>query len=122
MKIEPSIVCDNCQKDFDIKFEKQVLDPGIIESYFVCPHCGRHQTITVTDYGMRIKIEKRKNLKKRYIKAYRSHASESYLQSILEQDEKLKKELLQRSHELKEKYGLLDNDDMEMKGVDSDGV
>ena len=100
------VICDDCTGEFQLHIEENEIEPGIIEQFFQCPHCGARTTITITDPDMRVKIERRKRLRKEYVAAATAKKSVSYqrLKKIIQEDAKLKDELMQASRELKRKY------------------
>lgn len=100
------VICDDCTGEFQLHIEENEIEPGIIEQFFQCPHCGARTTITITDPDMRVKIERRKRLRKEYVAADTAKKSVSYqrLKKIIQEDAKLKDELMQASRELKRKY------------------
>ena len=98
------VICDDCSGEFDLKIEEVEIEPGIIEQFFECPYCGSHTTITITDPDMRAKIEQRKRLQKDYIRSVKNHASARELKAILQEEGKLKTELLRASAQMKKKY------------------
>lgn len=98
--------CDACGKSFHVRIQERKLDIGIIETYFDCPYCGTHTNVTVTDPEMRTKIQRRKQLRKEYKKAFKNRVSEEYLRDLLEQDTRLKNELIADAKALKDKYHL----------------
>ena len=100
------VICDDCTGEFQLHIEENEIEPGIIEQFFQCPHCGARTTITITDPDMRVKIERRKRLRKEYVAADTAKKSVSYqrLKKIIQEDAKLKDELMQASKELKRKY------------------
>jgi transposase-like protein len=50
-KLDP--YCDHCGKQFAIELKEKDHGKGIIETYFVCPHCDSKYTAFVTDPGIR---------------------------------------------------------------------
>ncbi|MER1275482.1 hypothetical protein RJD11_12075 [Bacillus velezensis] len=48
--------CDTCNKSFDVWAQERQLGKGIVETFFVCPHCKRHYTSAVTNHEIRKKI------------------------------------------------------------------
>lgn len=99
-------VCDDCSGEFDLKIQESEIEPGIIEQYFECTHCGVRTTITITNPEMRANIERRKRLREEYVAADTAKKSVSYqrLKKIIQEDAMLKDELMQASKELKRKY------------------
>lgn len=98
------VVCDDCSGEFNLEIEETEIEPGIIEQYFQCTHCGARTTITITNPEMRANIELRKRLKEDYIRSAKNRASYEKLKRFLREDAKLKDELMQASKELKRKY------------------
>lgn len=62
-------ICDKCGKEIEINVKEEVIDQDkdgkdITEQFFVCPECGQHYTVFISDQFMRQKIASRKRLKK----------------------------------------------------------
>lgn len=62
-------ICDKCGKEIEINVKEEVIDQDkdgkdITEKFFVCPECGQHYTVFISDQFMRQKIASRKRLKK----------------------------------------------------------
>ncbi|MCY8609896.1 hypothetical protein MOD72_11985 [Bacillus haynesii] len=55
--------CDTCGKPFIIMAQSKEHSKGIIETFFVCPHCNRHYTSAVTNHAVRKKIDELKKLR-----------------------------------------------------------
>lgn len=100
------VVCDDCSGEFNLEIEETEIEPGIIDQYFQCPHCGARTTITITDPDMRVKIERRKRLRKELVAMDTSKKCISHqrLKKLMLEDAKLKDELMQASRKLKQKY------------------
>ncbi|USK56563.1 hypothetical protein LIS82_08865 [Cytobacillus solani] len=52
-----NVNCTGCQKDFDITLKEKKHGKGIIETYFVCPHCSTRFSAAFTNTRSR-KIQK----------------------------------------------------------------
>ena len=100
------VICDDCTGEFQLHIEENEIEPGIIEQFFQCPHCGARTTITITDPDMREKIERRKQLRKELVAMDTSKKCISHqrLKKLMLEDAKLKDELMQASRKLKQKY------------------
>ncbi|MGG1014840.1 hypothetical protein ABE169_06635 [Bacillus subtilis] len=48
--------CDTCDKPFVVWAQERQRSKGIVETFFVCPHCKRHYTSAVTNHEIRKKI------------------------------------------------------------------
>ncbi len=62
-------ICDKCGKEIEMNVQEEVIDQDkdgkdITEQFFVCPECGQHYTIFISDQFMQQKIAARKRLKK----------------------------------------------------------
>ncbi len=63
-------ICDKCGKEIEINIQEDVIDidvdseDDVIEQFFVCPECGEHYTVFISDRFMRQKIAARKRLKR----------------------------------------------------------
>ncbi len=54
--------CDYCEEEFEIfPLEKQ-HKKGVVETYFVCPHCNHHYTSFVTDEKIRTMQQRAKRM------------------------------------------------------------
>lgn len=63
-------ICDKCEREIGIDIKEEVIDrdkygKDIIEQFFVCPECGQHYTVFISDQFMCQKIAARKRLKKK---------------------------------------------------------
>ncbi len=63
-------VCDKCAKEIEINIQEEVIDrdndgSDITEQFFLCPECGAHYVVFISDQFMRQKIAARKRLKKK---------------------------------------------------------
>lgn len=52
------VVCDECNKKFEIEVKTRKLPLGIVETYFVCPHCKTKYVSFYTDESIREKQKK----------------------------------------------------------------
>lgn len=96
-----NVHCDDCKKHFDIKLKEKKRGNGIVESYFICPHCDKHYTAFVTDAVVR---RKQREIKKLYESLSTITDIQKYQdrQSIIEEK---KQELQPLMSALKDKYG-----------------
>lgn len=60
------IICDDCKNEFLIIPIEQNNENGIVETYFECPHCGKHYTSYFTDKVIRNKQKYINKLWKEY--------------------------------------------------------
>lgn len=103
----PQATCDYCNKDFIIWKLRREIAPDIIEEFFECPHCHAQYTILVTDKETRDKISKRESLHRKYRKAMKARPKTAlYLDYLMAEDERLKKEIAEATRALKKRYGL----------------
>ena len=103
----PQATCDYCNKDFTIWKLRREIAPDIIEEFFECSHCHAHYTILVTDKETRDKISKRESLHRKYRKAMKARPKTAlYLDYLMAEDERLKKEIAEATRALKKRYGL----------------
>ncbi|WP_339161776.1 hypothetical protein [Siminovitchia sp. FSL W7-1587] len=47
------VECDHCRKPITIRTKEKKHGKGIVETYFVCPHCQRRYTAFVTNAEIR---------------------------------------------------------------------
>ena len=103
----PHATCDRCGKDFVIWKLRRELAPDVIEEFFECSNCHAHYTILVTDKETRDKISKREALHRKYRKAMKARPKTAlYLDYLMAEDERLKKEIAEATRALKKRYGL----------------
>lgn len=57
------IVCDKCNKGFNIDLKTRKLPLGVEEVYFKCPHCNEKYVSYYTDEGIR---KKQREINKMY--------------------------------------------------------
>lgn len=62
------VVCDKCNKKFDIKVKTRKLPLGIVETYFTCPHCKEKYISYYTDENIREKQKKINDMQVKYRK------------------------------------------------------
>jgi len=60
------IICDDCKKEFLIMPIEQNHAGNIVETYFECPHCGKHYISYFTDKVIRNKQKYINKLWKEY--------------------------------------------------------
>lgn len=58
-----NVHCDKCKKYFDIKPQEKKHGNGIVETFFVCPHCKARYTAFVTNAETRRKQREIKKLR-----------------------------------------------------------
>lgn len=63
------VVCDKCNKKFEIKLKTRNLPLGIEEVYFICPHCKEKYVSYYTDESIREKQKKINGMYEEYRKA-----------------------------------------------------
>lgn len=91
-------ICDKCGTEMEISIQEEIIDQDkdgqdITEQFFVCPECGRHYTVFISDPFMRQKIAARKRLKRMPM---------NYNPAL---DAALVKEMQKHFKKLKRKYG-----------------
>lgn len=103
----PHATCDRCGKDFVIWKLRRELAPDIIEEFFECSNCHAHYTILVSNADIRRSIDRREALHRKYRKAIKTRPkTDLYLNYLLAEDERLKKEITEAAKKLKERYVL----------------
>lgn len=106
-----AIVCEECRAEFEpeeLAIKNRVIVDGetyekVTETYFLCPVCGAHYTVTVLDRQQRLMVQRRRRLQQSYkgaLKIGKPKRADTYK----EQERKLAKELKERAKMLKEKY------------------
>lgn len=106
------IICDHCGAnilDMGMHLEERVLAEDeaknpIIESFFNCPYCGKHYTVTVIDREMRLMIQKRQQLQKRIGRRLKDGAKMVSVRVQQEAVRELQDDLMHRAAMLKRKY------------------
>lgn len=104
------IYCDDCKKTISLDglIREHVIgndESGPIkEKFFECPNCGKHYTITVYNRRMALKIQKRKQLQVKIKRAWGRKSDAQRFRTWVNEDERLKNELLTEAHQLREKY------------------
>lgn len=58
-------ICDKCGKEIEMNVQEEVIDQDkdgkdITEQFFVCPECGQHYTIFISDQFMQQKNSSQK--------------------------------------------------------------
>lgn len=56
-------ICDSCSNPFAAVPQERTIRKGVIETFFTCPHCGRHYCATVTNHEVRKRIDELKSLR-----------------------------------------------------------
>ncbi|MCY8026386.1 Atg14 domain-containing protein [Bacillus sonorensis] len=93
--------CDSCSNPFYIRLQEQSHIKGVIETFFVCPHCGKRTTAAVTNHEVRKKIDELKTLRSEIGRA----DSEKEIDILRLKVEKLKAEIDEKMADLKQRYG-----------------
>ncbi|MED1742081.1 hypothetical protein P4U97_21740 [Bacillus swezeyi] len=93
--------CDSCSKPFYIRLQEQSHVKGVIETFFVCPHCGKRTTVAVTNNKVRKKIEELKALRLKI----GQEDDEKEIDRLRLKSEKLKTEIDEQMADLKQRYG-----------------
>ena len=107
---EKHVYCDECKKT--ISLEGLIHERGVgwddsgpvTEKYFECPNCGKHYTITVYNRRMAIKIHKRRQLQVKIKRAWGRKSDAQRFRTWVNEDERLKNELLEEAGKLRRKY------------------
>lgn len=103
------IVCDKCNFEWlakDTVFEEHVLNEaeGVKMRYFQCQECGEEYIVDVTDRELRRQIQVLKKMKRKYIRMYNAHESQTRLRNYGERLENVQQEILARQKMLREKW------------------
>lgn len=107
---EKHIYCDGCKKTISLeglikeRFLAKDGDETVTEKYFECPNCGKHYTITVYNRRMAIKIQKRRQLQVKIKRAWGRKSDAQRFRTWVNEDERLKNELLAEAAKLRRKY------------------
>lgn len=96
-----NVHCDECKKYFDIKLKEKKRGNGIVETYFICPHCDKHYTAFVTDAVVR---RKQREISKVSETLKDVKSFEEYQKIYAEIEQKIQ-ELQPLMSALKDKYG-----------------
>ena len=104
-----TIYCDKCHFEWDSSktlFETMCLNEkdDVRMRYFQCPECGEEYIVDITDYELRKQIAIFKKMKKKYIRMYHAHESETRLRNYGERLENVQREILQRQEELRKRW------------------
>ena len=103
------IVCDKCKFEWlakDTVFEDLVLDEksGTKMRYFQCPECGAEYIVDVTDRELRGQIATFKKMKKKYVRMYNNHESQTRLDNYLAKLSTMQAEILERQRVLRKRW------------------
>lgn len=108
--MQGEVYCNDCGQQIEsitsnIKQER-IEDDGesVTIDFFECPNCKHRYVITVKDRTMQLMIQKRQQLKMRYQLALKRKANQYELNRILQEDQKIKEQLMERSAANKKKY------------------
>jgi hypothetical protein len=63
------VICDECEKEFEVKASTKKLTNGISETSFKCPHCKKKYISYFTNRDIRIKQKNINKLWEKYRKA-----------------------------------------------------
>lgn len=99
-----NVHCDECKKYFDIKLKEKKRGNGIVETYFICPHCDKHYTAFVTDAVVRRKQREIRSIHE-MLKDVKTMGNIADFQKIHAEMEQKKQELQPLMSALKDKYG-----------------
>lgn len=88
-------LCDKgCKREFNItKFDEKEIKPGIIETYFRCPHCYQKYTCFYTNFEIRAIQKKMRDRK------LKLHEFEKMKELVTIMMNNLKKEIEGKSNE-----------------------
>lgn len=103
------IICDNCGFEWlagQAVFEDIILDQnsGLKMRYFRCPECGKEYVVDVTDKTLRRMISCFKKMKRKYIRMFNAHESQTRLREYGSKLEGAQEEIIAREKMLKEKW------------------
>lgn len=107
---EKYIFCDSCKKTISLEGLIQEQNVGrddsgpVTEKFFECPNCGKHYTITVYNRRMALKIQKRRQLQVKIKRAWGRKTDAQRFRTWVNEDERLKNELLAEAGMLRQKY------------------
>jgi hypothetical protein len=93
------VVCDKCNKKFELKLKTRKLPLGIEENYFICLHCNTKYVSFYTDESIR---EKQKKINKMW-KDYRQLRDPAAIADMAINITELKAEIKADMEELKKK-------------------
>lgn len=99
------IMCDKCSFEWlakDTVIEELVLSEseGTKMRYFRCPECGEEYIVDITDRELRKQLQVLKKMKRKYIKMYNAHESETRLRNYGERLETVQNEILSRQKKM----------------------
>jgi len=95
-KLNPKVTCDNCYKDFRIRFKTEKKN-DIEKTYFKCPHCKHEYIGIVTNSNIRAKQKEMLELLIRANKQLGTKESDK----LFERAERLSEEIKREMEELK---------------------
>lgn len=93
------VVCDKCNKKFEIKLKTRKLPLGVEEVYFICSHCKEKYISYYTDESIR---EKQKKINEMWTK-YRKLRNPVEIANMALEIGNFKKEIKTDMEELKRK-------------------
>lgn len=93
------VICDKCNKEFEIKLKVNNHINNIEEAYFKCPNCGEKYISCFTDKNIRLKQKKINKMWEEYKKA----PTQEEVVKMAEKITALKAEIKEDIGKLKEK-------------------
>lgn len=104
------VICDACGSVIeDTGIESRVIAKDkdgydVAEQFFECQNCGKHYTVTVIDRKLLLMIQKRRQLLKQIKLHEQIKSREQTIKKLLEKNESMKRQQMERTTELKERY------------------
>lgn len=87
------VICDKCNKKFELKLKTRKLPLNIIETYFTCPHCKEKYVSYYTDESIREKQKKINKMWEEYRQLREPDAIADMAIKIMEFKAEIKKDM-----------------------------
>lgn len=103
------ITCDKCGFEWlanQTVFEEIVLNEaeGVKMRFFQCPECNEEYIVDVTDTELRKMLTVFKKMKKKYIRMYNAHESQTRLRNYGERLQDVQQEIIARQKMLRGRW------------------